>query len=114
METTALLASLAIVSACVALLGWVIKAMFGELKPMIATSIELTKLNTLATEANTKASEKTARAVHSLDTYTRERNGRANHFYGNIMKSLLVIQKGAKNQIVEEQTVEHQVVNNQS
>jgi len=114
MESTVLLAALAIVSACVGLLGWVIKAMFGELKPLIASSIELTKLNTLATEANTRASEKTAKAVHSQDTYTRERNGRDNHFHGNVMKALVAIQEGAKRQTVEEQTVEHQTVNNQS
>jgi len=113
METTALLAALAIVSACVAALVWVIKYMFAKLEPLIATSIELTKLNTLATEANTKASEKTEKAVHSLDTYTRERNGRDNHFHGNVMKALVAIQEGAKQQTVEKQTVEHQVVNNQ-
>jgi len=114
MESTVLIAALAIVSACVGLLGFVIKEMFRELKPLIASSMELTKINTLATEANTRASEKTAKAVHSLDTYTRERNGRDNHFHGNVMKALEVMQEQGKNQQVAEQTVEHQVVKNKT
>ena len=98
MESTVLLAALAIVSACVAALVWVIKFLFTKMMPAIENLVKVTELNTDATK--------------SSDTYLRERNGRDIHFHENIMKSLLVIQKGAKNQIVEEQTVEHQVVNN--
>jgi len=98
METTALLAALAIVSACVALLGWVIKFLFTKILPVLENIVVVTQLNTEVTK--------------SSDTYLRERNGRDIHFHENIMKSLLVIQEGAKNQTVTEQTVEHQVVNN--
>ena len=100
MESAALLAALTIVSACVALLGWVIKFLFTKMMPVIEKLVTVTELNTEATK--------------SSDTYLRERNGRDIHFHENIMKSLSVIQEGAKNQQVAEQTVEHQVVNNQS
>jgi len=100
MESTVLLAALAIVSACVALLGWVIKFLFTKILPVIENLVKVTELNTEATK--------------SSDTYLRERNGRDIHFHENIMKSLLVIQEGAKNQQVAEQTVEHQTVNKQS
>ena len=100
MESTVLLAALAIVSACVASLVWVIKFLFTKMMPAIENLVKVTELNTEATK--------------SSDTYLRERNGRDIHFHENIMKSLIAIQVQAKNQQVVEQTVEHQVVNNQS
>jgi len=100
MESTVLLAALAIVSACVASLVWVIKFLFAKMMPVIEKLVTVTELNTEATK--------------SSDMYLRERNGRDIHFHENIMKSLIAIQVQAKNQQVAEQTVEHQTVNNQS
>jgi len=93
METTVLLAALGIVSACVGILGWVIKFLFTKILPVLENVVVATK---------------------SSDTYLRERNGRDIHFHENIMKSLLVIQEGATKQTVVEQTVENQIVNHQT
>ena len=107
METTVLLAALAIVSACVAALVWVIKFLFTEILPVIRNNVTITEKLIVSTEMNTEATK-------SSDAYLRERNGRDIHFHENIMKSLVAIQEQAKNQQVAEQTVEHQVVNSQS
>jgi len=99
MESTVLLAALTLVSLCVTALVWVIKFLFTKMMPVIEKLVTVTELKTEATK--------------SFDSYLRERNGRDIHFHENIMKSLLIIQEGAKNQQVAEQTVEHQVVNKQ-
>jgi len=96
METTVLLASLGIVSACVASLVWVIKHLFTEILPVINNLVKVTELNTQATK--------------SADAYLRERNGRDIHFHTNVMEALTAIKEQSKNQQVAEQTVEHQVV----
>jgi len=98
MENTVLLAALAIVSACVGSLVWVIKHLFTELLPVIHNLVKVTELNTEATK--------------SSDAYLRERNGRDSHFHTQVMEALKAIETGNKNQHVDEQTVEHQTVNN--
>ena len=100
METTVLLAALAIVSACVGSLVWVIKHLFTEILPVINNLVKVTELNTQATK--------------SADIYLRERNGRDNHFHTEVMEALNAIKEQSKNQQVAEQTVEHQTVNNQT
>ena len=97
MENTVLLAALAIVSACVGSLVWVIKHLFTEILPVIHNLVKVTELNTEATK--------------SSDAYLRERNGRDNHFHGEVMAALKAIEEQSKNQHVDEQTVEHQTVN---
>ena len=97
METTVLLAALAIVSACVGSLVWVIKHLFTEILPVINNLVKVTELNTQATK--------------SADIYLRERNGRDNHFHTEVMEALNAIKEQSKNQQVAEQTVEHQTVN---
>ena len=100
METTVLLAALAIVSACVGSLVWVIKHLFTEILPVINNLVKVTERNTQATK--------------SADIYLRERNGRDNHFHTEVMEALNAIKEQSKNQQVAEQTVEHQTVNNQT
>ena len=97
METTVLLAALAIVSACVGSLVWVIKHLFTEILPVIHNLVKVTELNTEATK--------------SSNVYLRERNGRDSHFHGEVMAALKAIKEQSKNQQVAEQTVEHQTVN---
>jgi len=79
METTVLLAALAIVSACVGALVWVIKHLFTQILPVLNNVVKVTELNTEATKA--------------ADAYLRERNGRDIHFHENVMKALVAIQK---------------------
>jgi len=89
METTVLLAALGIVSACVGILGWVIKFLFTKILPVLENVVVATK---------------------SSDTYLRERNGRDIHFHTNVMETLTAIKEQAENQQVAKQTVELQVV----
>jgi len=116
-----LLAALTIVSACVAVLVWVIKFLFQKILPAMENNNKLTEQANKATKANTKATK-------AADTYLRERNGRDNEHHKAVLESIEAIPKAmnkiakdqemaiikavkVEKQSVAEQKVEHMTVN---
>ena len=116
-----LLAALTIVSACVAVLVWVIKFMFTKILPAMENNNKLTAQANVLTKANTKATK-------SADEYLRERNGRDNEHHAAVLESIKAIPTAmnkiardqeraiikavkVEKQSVAEQKVEHMTVN---
>lgn len=109
-----LLAALTIVSACVAVLVWVIKFMFTKILPAMENNNKLTAQANVLTKANTKATK-------SADEYLRERNGRDNEHHKATLKAIEEIpntlKKIAKDQekaIIKAVQVDKQSINKQN
>lgn len=110
-ESSVTLGILGVLGTCVAGLIWVMKYVFGTLKPLLEETLK-------ATQANTKA-------TNHADQYLRERNGRDNAMHKQLLEATQAIPstlkgiadeqaraivKAVKVQNVQEQTVHSQII----